>query len=178
MIVFLFPAVVFSKFYDGFSVAARVDNVTKFQLFAEQRPLSETAIVPSPPPPPPVPHSNGFKLFAQFWATATAAARAKAESLKATCLKTSPQNYINLPDASMPTPTPTPWPKTLRFNAVCVVSLSLARSSSPSHSPAPFPLACTKHTPNAKRASTHVVHYYPLYANVNRITFNMLPDHN
>lgn len=125
----LFFFCIFSKFYYGFSVAERalrVDNVTKFQLFAEQLPLFQTPLYTHVTPllveTQRIPTicsvlGNGFGCGSKPKRT---------ESLKATCLKTPPQNYINLPDASTPSQ---------RGRRLCGSMQSLSQSLSLSHSP-------------------------------------------
>lgn len=148
----IFFFVVFSpNFITGFPWQ-RDDNVTKFQLFAEQLPLLFNSLSPS------------LELFAQFWATASAAARAKAKASKGRASKLHRKITSTCQTHRRP-----PWPKALRFNAVSP-SLSLSAYICPP------PLS--KGNPSAKRATTHIVYYYPLTANANRIRFNMLPNHN
>lgn len=117
--------VVFSpNFITGFPWE-RVDNVTKFQLFAEQLPLLSNSLSPTPPPKP-VSVLDRFELFAQFWATASAAARAKAKASKGRASKLHRKITSTCQTHRRP-----PWPKALRFNAVSP-SLSLGIYLSPS----------------------------------------------
>lgn len=124
--------VVFSpNFITGFPWQ-RVDNVTKFQLFAEQLPLLSNSLSPSPANPASV--LDRFELFAQFWATASAAARAKAKASKGRASKLHRKITSTCQTHRRP-----PWPKALRFNAVSP-SLSLSRHIS-------VPLPCLEETP-------------------------------
>lgn len=159
-------------------MAARVDNVTKFQLFAEQRPLSETAIVPllSPPLCSALERIRTICSVLGYGYGCGSCQSGKPQS-------DVPQNFTaKLHQLARRIDADSDSHTVAEDFAVqcslCGVSVSRSLFVAVSLPSPPLLLACTKHTPNAKRASTHVVHYYPLYANANRITFNMLPDHN
>lgn len=77
-----------------------VDNVTKFQLFAEQLPLLSQ--LPCSIPLPACFCTRQIRTICTVLGYGFGCGSNQSESLKATCLKTPPQNYINLPDASTP----------------------------------------------------------------------------
>lgn len=111
--------VVFStNFITGFPWQ-RVDNVTKFQLFAEQLPLLFNSLSPSPPQP--CLCTRQIRTICSVLGNGFGCGSSQSESLKGTCLKTPPQNYINLPDASTP-------PVAEGFAVQCSLLLSLSLS--------------------------------------------------
>lgn len=154
--------VVFStNFITGFPWQ-RVDNVTKFQLFAEQLPLLSNSLSPYPPPTLSL-YSTDSNYLLSFGLRLRLRLEPKQKPQRDV-----PQNSTaKLHQLARRIDAP-------RGRRLCGSMQSPPLSLSAYICPPPL----SRGNPSAKRATTHIVYYYPLTANANRIRFNMLPNHN